>query len=160
VVALHDVRNHLQNSIRDAATDWVEQLRSLVPTNAWKCLRISGDLTNREEGEYRLRKLDQQRRAIQIIAVATVALTLVWVACWGLPGLVRWWNVPFLGVGWKLLMTAIMILIVSHAPIIVLAVAWSSRRILQTREADLHRQMAELANGTVNKTVVTAVSAA
>lgn len=160
VVAFHAARNDSNESIRNTGDEWLEQLRGLVPAECWKLLRMSGDLTSREEGEYRLRKLAQQRRALWWIGVLTVAVSIVFAAVCIIPGLVRWWSVPFLGIGWKLLMTGIALTMVLHAPLIVIGIAWESRRTLPVREAQLRRQMSELSGSMVNQSLPTAVHAA
>jgi hypothetical protein len=120
---------------------WIAVLQSVVPVRCWKHFRLEGELQSVEEGEYRL-QLNTQR--IQASRVPEIAAWL-WLLLYGIkiaPGLPRVWNDPFLGPGWKILLTALAVFMLGSMPAVVQVIAWQTRKRLRGTRREIEQQIA------------------
>ncbi len=122
---------------------WIAVLQSLVPARCWKHFRLEGELQSFEEGDYRLHQNASQAQATRVLdgfAVLFVALQVARFA----PNVPRFWNDPFLGLGWKILIVMLTVTYISLLPGLLVALNWQKRKRLRASRMEIEQQIAAL----------------
>jgi hypothetical protein len=120
---------------------WIAVLQSIVPARCWKHFRLEGELQSVEEGDYRLHQNASQAQATRVLdgfAVLFVALQVARIA----PNVPRFWNDPFLGLGWKILIVVLTVTYLSSLPGLLLAMSGQKRKRLRASRLEIEQQIA------------------
>lgn len=102
--------------------EWIPHVQSFVPLRCWKYLRMKGELQSLEEGEFRLAQWKNPIRFMRWIEIAGWVCLPFAVFFFG-QGIIVWWNIPFLALGWKLLFTIISLLMMVMLPLLICGMA-------------------------------------
>ena len=120
--------------------EWVPHVQSLVPIRCWKYLRMKGELQSREEGEFRITQWKKQLRFMRWIEISGWLIFPFAIVMFG-RGILVWWNIPFLGLGWKLLITTISLSMMIKFPLLICGMARYQQSPLQRKIDETNQQI-------------------
>jgi hypothetical protein len=131
---------------------WLAQLQQLVPPEKFTYVRSHGELRSLEEGEYRLKNLADQLRAMgwfEVIGWGSMVASFIFFV----PKMLDWWNTPFLPLGWRIAGVVLILLTSLMPPLILIAVSRHVRRISLGQQAIIEQEIAALQEAEVKSVV-------
>ena len=139
-------------TVQDEDEIWLAQLQQLVPPEKFTYVRSHGELRSTEEGEYRLKLLADQLRAMgwfEVIGWGSMVASFIFFV----PKMLDWWNTPFLPLGWRIVGVVLILLTSLMPPLMLIAVSRHVRRISLGQQAILEQEIAALQEAEVKSVV-------
>ena len=121
--------------------EWIPHVQALVPHRCWQYLRMKGELQSLEEGEFRLAQWKNPMRFIRWIEIAGWVSLPFTIFLFG-QGMIAWWNIPFLALGWKLLFTIILLLMMVILPLLICGMARYQQRRFRQKVDEVNQEIA------------------